>query len=96
MHFGMRQGEEIDATGDSYHVGRSSKYYEADLKKDHVIQKDYLYYTIISNGNYQIGDRIRIRNGNYIIFGKQAELIHEQLQFTYYAGGGVETGTSHT
>ncbi len=87
MHFGMRQGEEIDATGHSYHVGRSSKYYEADLKKDHVIQKDYLYYTIISDGNYQIGDRIRIRNGNYIIFGKQAELIYEQLQFTYYAGG---------
>lgn len=85
--FGVEEGVHVNIEGNDYHAGISEKYHEADERRDSVTRKDYLYYRITCDENYRIGDEINAGAYRFIIFKKSAELIHEQLEFTYWAGG---------
>lgn len=85
--FGVEEGVPVNIESGDYHAGISEKYYEADERRDSVTRRDYLYYRITCDGNYRIGDEINIGTCSYVIFRKSAELVHEQLEFTYWAGG---------
>ncbi len=87
LYFGMEKGVHIDAETGLCHSGISRKYYETDPKKDNVTRKDYLYYKVRSDENGRIGDDIATESGSHVIYRKCIELHHEQLEFTYYAGG---------
>ncbi len=87
LHFGMEKGVHIDEETETCHAGISRKYYEADRKKDSVTRKDYLYYKVRCNENGRIGDDIDTESGKHVIYKRCIELHHEQLQFTYHAGG---------
>ncbi len=87
LYFGMEKGGRASVENSPCHVGISRGFHEADRRKDYVTRKDYLYYTMASEGSYRIGDSIRIGAGNYTVFRKQVELVHEKLEFTYQAGG---------
>ena len=73
LYFGMEKG--------------SRKYYGTDRKEDRVTRKDYVYYKVRGNENGRIGDHIDIESGSYVVFRKRIELVHEELEFTYWAGG---------
>lgn len=81
--FGMVKGELVNTQVNSYHVGISSQYYKS---RNNMPRENYLYYTIISDENYQIGDKLHIGGCTYTIFKKCAELVCEKLKFTYWAG----------
>ena len=81
--FGMAKGELVNAQVNSYHAGVSSQYYKG---RNNMPRENYLYYTIISDENFQIGDKFPIGGCTYTIFKKCAELVCEKLKFTYWAG----------
>lgn len=85
--FGVEEGAHVNIEGNDYHAGISEKYHEADERRDSVTRKDYLYYRITCDENYRIGDEINAGAYRFIIFKKSAELVHEKLEFTYWAGG---------
>ena len=85
--FGVEEGVHVNIEGGDYHAGISEKYHAADERRDSVTRKDYLYYRLTCDGNYRIGDEINIGTCNYVIFRKSVELVYEQLEFTYWAGG---------
>ncbi|MCH5258665.1 MAG: hypothetical protein J1F18_02870 [Lachnospiraceae bacterium] len=85
--FGVEEGVHVNIEGNDYHAGISEKYHEADERRDSVTRKDYLYYRITCDENYRIGDEINAGVYRFIIFKKSAELVHEKLEFTYWAGG---------
>ncbi|MBQ6806491.1 MAG: hypothetical protein IJO97_03560 [Lachnospiraceae bacterium] len=86
LHFGMPQGNLVNAKFDSYHVGISQKYHEVGKGKNNITRKEYLYYIVSSDKNYQIGDKLRIGMCNYVIYQKYAQFIHDKMEFTYWVG----------
>ena len=84
FNFGMREGRKTGLEIADYHAGISSRYYET--KSDSIAKADFLYYIIISDKAFQIGDCINIGTGNYTVFKKCATLVHEELKYTYWIG----------
>lgn len=87
FYFGMRKGRDINIDTSVCHMGISQSCYTTDGRESGLTRRDYRYYVIVSDENYQIGDMLRFGIGSGRIFRKCAKLIHECLEYTYWAGG---------
>ena len=81
--FGMREGRKVKLEMEDYRVGISSRYYEEDSG---IAKGEFLYYIIVSDKAFMIGDYIDIGKGSYPIFKRCIALDREELRYTYWIG----------
>lgn len=84
--FGMREGRMVRCQITDYHVGVNDQYYKANADQAGIAKGRFLYYIIVSDEAFMIGDYIDMGRESYPIFKKCVSLDREEVKFTYWIG----------
>lgn len=78
--------KKIKLNSSSYKKGFSKRFYKIYSDTDISYRKNYIYYKVTSRNNYSIGSLVEFKGNDYYICEKEANLIRDELIFTYTLG----------
>ena len=84
--FGMREGRMVRCQITDYHVGVNDQFYKANADQAGIAKGGFLYYIIVSDEAFMIGDYIDMGRESYPIFKKCVSLDREEVKYTYWIG----------
>lgn len=88
ISLGLPKGssKKIKLNSSSYKKGFSKRFYKIYSDMDISSRKNYIYYKVTSRNNYSIGSLVEFKGNDYYICEKEANLIRDELIFTYTLG----------